>query len=368
MIKKEYFLFLFSLLCLFSSCGEKAAYRIEGKLTNLEDETLYAVFESPEKKLVDTVQCKKPGMFEILQTEPGFQTLTLFYHKKQSWITIYLEPKANISLSGDAFYPQLIQVKGSRINDKLTDFKKGIAALLREQVTLENQVDKADDDAAIKGESDALGKLRNVNYMIEEQVYAYIKKNPKEEASAILIRNYFADADDPRKMDELLAVLDPKLNDFYVVEDLKQLSEKAQRTVVGAIAPEFKIKDIEGNVLTRDSFANRFLLMAFTAPWCDICQSEEILLNEISKKYTGDKLDLLMIILEEDIEGAKNFVKRDSLRWNLVADNEGEATSMIELYNVSALPRCFLIDRERKIVLKTENGLEIKQKLEALID
>ena len=33
-----------------SSCGGDIAYRIEGKLTNLEDQTLYAVFENEDIK------------------------------------------------------------------------------------------------------------------------------------------------------------------------------------------------------------------------------------------------------------------------------------------------------------------------------
>ena len=34
-----------------SSCGGDIAYRIEGKLTNLEDQTLYAVFENEDIRL-----------------------------------------------------------------------------------------------------------------------------------------------------------------------------------------------------------------------------------------------------------------------------------------------------------------------------
>jgi hypothetical protein len=40
---------------------------------------------------------------------------------------------------------------------------------------------------------------------------------------------------------------------------------------------------------------------------------------------------------------------------------------LVDLYNVSSLPRSFLIDEDGKIILKTENGVEIKQALERLI-
>ena len=41
---------------------------------------------------------------------------------------------------------------------------------------------------------------------------------------------------------------------------------------------------------------------------------------------------------------------------------------LIDLYNVSALPRCFLIDEEKRIIMKTDNEVEIRQTLEKLIE
>ena len=59
---------------------------------------------------------------------------------------------------------------------------------------------------------------------------------------------------------------------------------------------------------------------------------------------------------------------KDSIGWNLVTDSAGQAAMLVDLYNVSALPRCFLIDEEGKIILKTDNGVEIKQTLEKLME
>lgn len=41
---------------------------------------------------------------------------------------------------------------------------------------------------------------------------------------------------------------------------------------------------------------------------------------------------------------------------------------LVDLYNVNALPRCFLIDEEGKIIMKTDNGVEIEQTLEKLVE
>ena len=85
-------------------------------------------------------------------------------------------------------------------------------------------------------------------------------------------------------------------------------------------------------------------------------------------KYPKDKLDMLLISLDEDSKEVRQVLAKDSIAWNLVTDSAGQATMLVDLYNVSALPRCFLIDEEGKIVLRTDNGVEIQQTLEKLIE
>lgn len=104
----------------------------------------------------------------------------------------------------------------------------------------------------------------------------YIQEHPDEEASGVLLQYYFMNPDDTRKMDELLAVLSPKLKDFYLVRKLQDYSMKAQRTSLGAEAPGFNVKNVYGHTVSLDSFPQRYLLLAFTAPWCDMCQTEDL--------------------------------------------------------------------------------------------
>ena len=75
------------------------------------------------------------------------------------------------------------------------------------------------------------------------------------------------------------------------------------------------------------------------------------------------------IIIGERINPTgRKVLAKDSIDWNLVTDSAGQAVMLFDLYNVNALPRCFLIDEEKKIILKTDNGIEVKQTLEKLIE
>jgi len=348
------------------SCGGDYIYRIEGKLTNLEDSVVYAVFEKEDYKVVDTAFCTKTGQFEIKQNEEGFRSVTIFFENRSRWITAYLEPGKKVSITGDALYPLLLQVKGGKINDDLSAVRKTLSPLLKELTDLSYQLNKKSRNT--DEEMGVASQMANVNIQLSEKVMTYIKDHPDEEASVILIQMFFSQPDDTRKMDELLALLDPQLKSFFLVRELEQYSARAKRTALGAEAPGFSVENIYGDKVSLNSFPDRYLLLAFTAPWCDMCQTEDLYLDQVATKYPKEEVDILLISLDDTQGEVRQLINKDSIQWNLVTDSAGQATMLLDLYNVNALPRCFLIDEEGKILLKTENGMEIKQTLEKLLD
>lgn len=360
-------LLIISTIVFLSSCGGDMAYRIDGKLTNLENPIVYVMFESEDYSLIDTITCEKPGQFKVEQTREGFNQATLFFEDRTAWFTVYLEPGVKITLTGDVKYPTLLQAKGGRINNELSSVRKKHASLIKDLADVSDRLNHNGVSASADG-NDVISRFTNLKHQLSEQMLAYIQQNPDEEASAVLIQTFFLDPDDTRKLDELIAMLDPKLNDFYLVKELHLYSTRAKRTAIDAEAPNFSVKNVYGNVMNLDTFSNKYLLLTFTAPWCDMCQTEDLYLDKIEQKYSKDDLDQLVVSLDYDLEGVRDLLKFDSIPWNLVTDSAGQATMLVDLYNVSALPRCFLIDENGKIILKTENGAEVIQTLEKLLN
>ncbi|MCD7935549.1 MAG: AhpC/TSA family protein [Tannerellaceae bacterium] len=365
MIKK--FLFIILGIIYMTACGEKPAYRIEGKLENLKDETVYVVFEKDDITRIDTLTCEKPGQFSVERKEGDFNSITLFFENKTTWITVYPERGEKITITGDMNYPSLLQVKGGKINNELTAVRKRMGDLLKEHRDLTAQL-KNTGNLDTLDENELNSRLTNVNHQIIEQVGRYIQDNPDQKASVILMQTFFADPDDTRKLDEYLALLDPALKNYYLVRELEQFSERAKRTALGAEAPGFSVKNVYGETVSLDSFPEKYLLLTFTAPWCDMCQTETLHLDEIVHKYPKEQLDMVVVSLDDDLKGVREVLAKDSIQWNLVTDSAGQAAMLLDLYNVSALPWSYLIDEEGKIILKTENGIEIKQTLEKILD
>ena len=363
MLKKLNFFVCF--ICLFISCNEENTYRIKVNLSNLDAQDVYVVFEAAESKSIDTLSYNGKGALVFMQNQNDYRAFTLYYDNFSRWFTVYLETPQRIVVTGDAMSSNLIQVKGGRINELLSEFRKGVTVLLKEQATLLNTNDTIQD--RLTGNTLKASRLATINHELRLQAELFIKKNPDEKASAVLINEYFIDRNNPSLVDNLLDILDPKLNDFYVVQDLKNYTEKAKQTIVGAKAPDFNVRNIHGQTFSRDSFANHYFLLAFTTMWSDMCHIEELSLNEIISSFSKDNLRVMLVSLDENPKELRNAIRNDSIQWNIVADSIGQAIRLLDLYNVNILPNCFLMNKEGYIVLKTENGAELKYTLEQLL-
>jgi len=337
-------------------------YHIKVELNHLDEQTLYAVFEGADMKSVDTIEYNGKGAFDIRRPVDDFRTLTLYYDNRSNWITVYLEPSLKITIKGDAVYPQLAEVKGGDINETLSHFKKETAPLLKELTDITRN--HAETYEIKNGNTP---RIVNVNHEIHLRAEEFIRKHPDQKASAVLIRDYFGNTDEIHLIDELLGALNPKIDDFYVVRELKTFTEKAKKTIVGAQAPDFNVRDIHGVTYTAKSFNKQYNILAFISVWDDMCHTQDLFLDEIIKTFPGDSLNVILVCLDENPEKIRKETAGTSIRWNVVTDSLGQAIDLIDTYNVASIPLCYLIDREGMIVLKTDNGIELKHELNNLI-
>ena len=349
-----------------SSCINNDKYIIEGKIKNLTDEDLYVVFESDDLKDVDTISCDKPGEF-LITKQGSFDQVTIYTCNKEQWITAYPEKGQKVSITGDWKDPISIDIKGGEVNDQLRKYKKELDPLLKEKAKIVKAWTK--NNGSIGSEQAELSaRLANVNLQLKENAEKLIRKYPNQKASSILIERLFMIADNSRKIDELLAILEPSARDFFLVSKLEAFSNRAKRTETGAEAPDFTVNNIYGKPLTLDSFPNKYLLLAFTASWHELGQSSHQYLADIKKQYKDKELEVVLVSLDTDTKEIRESMAKDSLQWNLVTDSAGQSSSLIDLYNISVLPRCFLIDKEGEILIKTDNGLELKETMEDLLE
>ena len=212
---QKYILFIWIMLLGLAGCSKDQSYQIEGKLTHLQDPTVYVVFESENGKVIDTVVCETEGKFKVQQKTGDFNTATLFFENRSRVVNVFLEKGKKVSIEGDITYPKLLEIEGgSSINKQLTALRRGSANLWKEQEKLLTQIDRKAKHPI--EEADLIAKLTNINHQLEEEAVAYIKKNTDKAVSLALIQYFFTNPDDSRETDELLALITPELRDHFL--------------------------------------------------------------------------------------------------------------------------------------------------------
>jgi len=123
-------------------------------------------------------------------------------------------------------------------------------------------------------------------------------------------------------------------------------------------APDFNLKDIDGNPVILDSLlAKGPVFMSFWALWCKMCIKE---LDALKPAYDEfDSLNVNMLAISQDKERAvpqvKPFAKSHNWKYVVVLDPEN---IMRELFNVQAMPTSFIISQDKKIVF-THQGYKV---------
>ena len=145
-------------------------------------------------------------------------------------------------------------------------------------------------------------------------------------------------------------------------EDSTKKSEKDK-----VMAKDFIVYDENLKEVKLSDYRGTPVVLNFWASWCPPCKSEMPYFNEISKKYSKDKVAILMINLtdgqRETMSKAQKYIKDNNYDMKVLFDNKMDAANN---YNISAIPRTIFIDREGYIV-KDDSGAITKEELESQI-
>jgi thiol-disulfide isomerase/thioredoxin len=112
-------------------------------------------------------------------------------------------------------------------------------------------------------------------------------------------------------------------------------------------APAWKLKDVDGKVVSSDQFKGKVVVLDFWATWCPPCKAEIPGYVELQKKYGADGLVFVGVSVDEEgPEVVRKFVKDHAINYPIVMFDEGiiKAYAILEGY-----PTTFIIDRDGKI-------------------
>jgi len=125
----------------------------------------------------------------------------------------------------------------------------------------------------------------------------------------------------------------------------------------------WQLEDSEGNIFNYESTKNKVVLINFWATWCPPCIAEMPSLEKLHNDYK-DKI-VFLFVSNEDNEKTFKFVEKNKYTFKVYKP----LTQYPEVFNLSSIPRTFLIDKNGNIVIdKTGASNWNSEKVRNVID
>lgn len=163
---------------------------------------------------------------------------------------------------------------------------------------------------------------------------------------------------------EVYAKLDSALFEKYnynpVVTNLHGQVESAQKTAVGAKAPDINLPTPEGESLSLYSVKGKVIIVDFWASWCKPCRAENPNMTKLYADYHSKGLEIFGVSLDKDKAAWVKAIADDKLIWSHVSDLKFWQSAAAALYGVSSIPSMFVLDGDHNIIAKNLRGEQLR--------
>jgi peroxiredoxin len=303
---------------------------------------------------MDTIQSKS-GKFVYTGKSETLEPVVIYLENGNAWVTVWVQNGEKYFLNGDADYPELISMKGGETNKLLEEFKVANKSLIKEKCDLRDKIvanPKNSHEVSVEiNESQLLSQIKNIDQLLKEEAEDFVVTHPSSVAALVLIQDYIMDVENVDKIQSLLSLITGEAKETKLYEKMATHCAKFHQPSPGSEAPDFNVLSLtKKDTIRLDTFKNKYLLINFAASWCVPCEPEFLKLLAVRNAFPKEKLELLTISLDENTADWEKLAKEKNINWTQVVEANSWDSQLVELYNVSAIPCNYLIDRDGKVI------------------
>jgi peroxiredoxin len=123
----------------------------------------------------------------------------------------------------------------------------------------------------------------------------------------------------------------------------RELKSQGQRKP----APNFSLKDADGNAVNLADYRGKVVLINFWATWCGPCEAEIPWFIEFEKKYKDQGFAVLGVSMDDDgWKSVRPYIASHKINYRIMIGSEVVSQQFGE---IEALPTSFVLDREGRI-------------------
>jgi peroxiredoxin len=135
---------------------------------------------------------------------------------------------------------------------------------------------------------------------------------------------------------------------------------------VGDQAPNFVLKDLEGNEVKLSDLKGKGVFLNFWGTWCEPCEREMPYMENQYHAFKDQGVEILAVNIQETNVAVERFQNKHQLTFPILMDRTDQVR---QAYGVIPLPTTILIDENGEIVKKDSGQLseaKIKEYMEMI--
>ncbi len=130
--------------------------------------------------------------------------------------------------------------------------------------------------------------------------------------------------------------------------------------VVGSMAPEFQLTDLDGKPQSLSAYRGQVVLLNFWATWCKPCTKEMPAMQAAYDELRDEGFIVIAINELEDIERVRAHIREHGHTFPVWMDPDNQVANM---YGVVGLPVSVFIDENGRVQEYVKGGLLTKDKI-----
>lgn len=193
-----------------------------------------------------------------------------------------------------------------------------------------------------------------------EAFLAMIPQNKDRKMLAVIVHEQFREAP-IEQMEQIVAQFDPNIQDCYPLRMMNERIARSKAAAVGSAAPEFELKDLNGNLVKLSSFKGKYVLIDFWASWCGPCRKEIPNIKQVYKSFADKGLVVIGVSMDNTEKPWRKAVEEEQVEYLQLHDAQNV---MWKLYDFKGIPFITLISPEGIILERDLRGVDVRMKVE----